>query len=70
METPKLIIEWDGETPTSALCSAYRAIFPTIKWNGPEANRRLVERAFQEHVKAEHPDQPEKTEQGNGRHEV
>ena len=32
METPKLIIEWDGDTPTKAMCSVCRAIFrPLMK---------------------------------------
>ena len=69
MEIPKLIIEWDGENPTSAMCSVCRAIFPTVEWNGPDANRRLVETAFQAHVNAEHRDQPpsSKAKQGNCR---
>ena len=72
MEAPKLIItERNGDTPTTAVCSACRAIFPTVEWNGPEANRRLVESAFQKHVKAEHSDQPPPREstQGDGRRE-
>jgi hypothetical protein len=31
LESPKLIIEWDGEIPTSAMCSACRAIFPHVR---------------------------------------
>jgi len=66
LETPKLIIEWDGETPTSAMCSTCRAIFPTLEGKEPEANRRLVESAFWEHVKAEHSDQPPPWENAQG----
>ena len=58
LETPKLIIEWDGETPTSAMCSACRAIFPTVEGKGPEANRQRLESSFEKHVKAEHSAQP------------
>jgi len=44
METPKLIItEWNGDAPTSAMCSACRAIFPTLNGNGSHANKRLLE---------------------------
>ena len=51
MEIPQLTIEWDGDNPTKAMCSVCRAIFPTIEGKGAEANRRLVERAFEAHVK-------------------
>ena len=54
METPNLIVEWNGANPTSGMCSVCRAIFPAVEWNGPEANGRLLERTFQEHVKTEH----------------
>ena len=72
LESPKLIIEWDGDTATSATCSVCRAIFPTLEEEGAEeegaeANRRLLERVFQVHVKAEHSDQalPWESAQGN-----
>jgi hypothetical protein len=58
LEPPKLISEWDGETPISAMCSACRAMFPTLDGKEPEANKRLVESLFQKHVKAERSDQP------------
>jgi hypothetical protein len=64
LETPKLIIEWDGEDPTSAMCSACRAIFPTLEEEGAEANKRLLESFFQVHVDAEHSDQPPPWETG------
>ena len=67
VESPRLIIEWDGENPTSAMCSVCRAIFPAVEQNGPEANIRLLESAFEWHVKAEHQSPPSKTEQRNGR---
>ena len=66
METPKLIIEWDGETPTSAMCSACRAMFPAVEGKGPETNKRLLERFFQKHVKAEHSDQRPPWENAQG----
>lgn len=66
METPNLIIERNGESPTSGMCSACRALFPTVEWNGAEANRRLVERAFQRHVEAEHSDQSPLSESTQG----
>lgn len=69
LETPRLIIEWNGEAPTYAMCSACRAIFPTVERNGTEANKRLLEITFERHVKAEHQSPPSKTEQVNGRRE-
>ena len=58
MEIPKLIIEWDGEKPAKTMCSVCRAIFPTLMPNGTDSNKRLLESAFQDHVRAEHADQP------------
>jgi hypothetical protein len=61
MEIPKpslIITERSGDTPTTAMCSACRAIFPTVEGKGPEANRRLLESSFEKHVKAEHSGQP------------
>ena len=58
MEAPKLITEWKGDTPISAMCSACRAIFPTVEGKEPEANKRLLESSFEKHVKAEHANQP------------
>jgi len=59
MEVPKLILkELGGQSPTSPMCSLCRAIFPTINGKEPDANKRLLEIWFQEHVKAEHSDQP------------
>jgi hypothetical protein len=58
MEAPKLIItEQDGDTPMFGMCSACRAILPTIKASGRDRNSRLLERVFAVHVKAEHSDQ-------------
>jgi len=53
MESPKLLIEWHGKTPT-AMCSVCRAIFPALDAHGRDANERLLESAFQDHVRAEH----------------
>ena len=61
METPKpklIITESDGDNPMKAMCSSCRAILPALDGKGPEANRRLIETCFQDHVKAEHSDQP------------
>jgi len=59
MEAPKLIVtERDCETPMAGMCSLCRAIFPAIKENGAEANKRLLESCFRDHIKAEHSDQP------------
>jgi len=67
METPKLIItEQDGETPMLGMCSVCRALFPAITGNERDRNNRLLESAFQEHVKAEHSDQPASRKTGQG----
>ena len=55
---PKLIFSGDGEAPTSAICSVCGAVFPTLKENGADANKRLLEDCFQQHVRGEHSDQP------------
>ena len=47
METPSLIITaWNGDTPTKAMSSACRALFPTIEAKGAEGNKRLLESFF------------------------
>ena len=68
MEAPMLIIkDHDGDTPMLGMCSVCRALFPTVEANGRESNNRLLERVFQEHVKAEHSDKgpPWKIVQGD-----
>lgn len=59
---PNLIIEWDGDSLTKGMCSACRAVFPTLEGNGTEANKQLLESFFQVHIKAEHSDQPPPSE--------
>ena len=67
MERPKLInAKQDGETPMLGMCSVCRALFPTIKGNERDRNNRLLESAFQEHVKAEHSDRPASWKTGQG----
>jgi hypothetical protein len=58
METPKLIIEWDGENPAKTMCNICRAIFPALTPNVADSNKRILESAFQDHVRAEHSNQP------------
>jgi hypothetical protein len=55
---PKLIVEWEGETPTSGVCTVCRATFPTLNEKDNDANKQLLEGFLQERVKAEHSDRP------------
>jgi len=48
------------------MCSVCRALFPAITGNERDRNNRLLESAFQEHVKAEHSDQPASRKTGQG----
>jgi hypothetical protein len=59
MEEPKLILtESDDHSLTSAMCSLCQTLFPTFKEKSFDANKELLERCFQQHVKAEHLGQP------------
>jgi hypothetical protein len=57
MKTPKLIIEWAGDTPISGTCNLCRAVFPAVGPDG-ESKKHKLEQSFEKHVKAEHYDQP------------
>ena len=67
MDAPRLIVtEQDRDTPMFGTCSVCRAIFPTVEANGRDRNIRLLERVFQQHLKAEHSDQPPLWKMGQG----
>ena len=59
MQTPKLIIEWASDTPTSGMCNLCRAIFPALGPDG-KSKKHNLEQSFEKHVRAEHSGQPSK----------